>query len=54
MAAPSPESYQTASKAEVRAIVEVAERATYGVHIVTDSKSAMEMALGIMTRGQGA
>ena len=45
-------SHQTASKGEVRAIVEVAERASYGVHIVTDSKYAMEMALEIMSGGK--
>ena len=45
-------SHQTASKGEVRAIIEVAERATYGVHIVTDSKYAMEMALEIMSGGR--
>ena len=39
--------FQTASKGEVRAIVEAAERATAGVHIVTDSKYAMDKALDI-------
>jgi len=52
VASPLQGSHQTASKGEVRAIVEVAERATYGVHIVTDSKYAMEMALAIMSGGK--
>ena len=52
VSAPLLETYQTASKGEVRAIVEVAERATYGVHIVTDSQYAMEMATEIKTGGK--
>ena len=50
-AAPLYGGYQTASKGEVRAIVEVAERATVGVHIVTDSKYAMDMAMEIKAGG---
>ena len=51
-AAPLYGGYQTASKGEVRAIVEVAERATTGLHIVTDSKYAMDMAMEIKTGGK--
>ena len=51
-AAPLCGGYQTASKGEVRAIVEVAERATVGLHIVTDSKYAMDMAMEIKTGGK--